>query len=263
MNQPLRTRSEIDRMRLGATLLYRTFRELSDYIAPGRSTAEIERFVDRALRRHGAGSALLGYRGFPAHACVSVNEVAAHGLPDRTMLSKGDLLSVDVAADLHGWKSDATWTFGVVPTPAEGLRLIEAAWRCTRAGVGAARAGARVGDVGAAIEAEAAALGCAIIDTFAGHAIGQELHEEPLVPHSGTAGVGAVIEAGMVLNIEPIVTFGRPEVEKSKDNWSYHTVDGSATAQYELTVAILEVERRVLTLGGIAPEQMGESPPFY
>lgn len=263
MKPPLKSLAEIDRMRLGAALLYRTFRELSDYIAPGRSTAEIDRFVDRALRRNGGESALMGYRGFPAHACVSVNDVAAHGLPDRTMLSKGDLLSVDVAADLHGWKSDATWTFGVLPTPPERLRVIEAAWRCTRAGLIAARAGARVGDVGAAIEAEAAAQGCSIIDTFAGHAIGTELHEEPLVPHTGTAGAGAVLEAGMVLNIEPIITFGSPEVEKSKDNWSYRTVDGSLTAQYELTVAVLEDERRVLTLGGIAPEQMGDSPPFY
>lgn len=259
----LKSTLEIDRMRLGATLLYRTFRELSDYIAPGRFTAEIDRFVDLALRRNGAHSALSGYRGFPAHACVSVNDVAAHGLPDRTMLSKGDIVSVDIAADLAGWKSDATWSFGVLPTPPEGRRLIEAAWRCTKAGLTAARAGARVGDVGAAIEAEAARLGCAVIDSFAGHAIGRELHEDPLIPHTGSPGVGSVLEAGMVINIEPIVTFGAPTVTKGKDGWSYRTVDGAPAAQYELTLAVLEDERRVLTLGGIGPEQMGEGPPFY
>jgi methionyl aminopeptidase len=259
----LKTAVEIDRMRLGATLLYRAFRELSDYIAPGRSTAEIDRFLDRALRRNGAQNALFGYRGFPAHACVSVNDVAAHGLPDRTMLSKGDIVSVDIAADLGGWKSDATWSFGVLPTPPEGHRLLEAAWRCTKAGLLAARAGARVGDVGAAIEAEAAKLGCAVIDNFAGHAIGRELHEDPLIPHTGSTGAGTVLEAGMVLNIEPIVTFGNPGVNKSSDGWSYRTADGAPTAQYELTLAILNDERRVLTLGGIAPDQMGEGPPFY
>lgn len=259
----LKSAVEIDRMRLGASLLYRTFRELSDYIAPGRSTAELDRFVDRGLRRNGAHSALQGYRGFPAHACVSVNEVAAHGLPDRTMLSRGDIVSVDVAADLNGWKSDATWSFGVVPTPPEGRRLLEAAWRCTKAGLLAARAGARVGDVGAAIEAQAAKEGCSVIDNFAGHAIGRELHEDPLVPHTGAFGTGCVIEAGMVLNIEPIVTFGTPSVTKGKDGWSYRTNDGAPAAQYELTLALLEEERRVLTLGGIVPEQMGDGPPFY
>lgn len=259
----LKSGAEIERMRLAATAVFRIFRELTDYIAPGRSTAEIERFVNRALNRSGATSALLGYRGFPAVACVSVNGIAAHGLPDRTMLSRGDLLSVDVATELEGWKSDATWTYGVIPTGAEGRRLIDAAWACTRSGLLAVRPGGRIGDIGAAIGATAEQWGCAVIDSFAGHALGRELHEEPLVPHTGVAGTGSVVEAGMVLNVEPIVTFGEPFVEKCGDGWSYRTVDGAPTAQFELTVAVLSEECRVLTLGGVDPQRLGETPPFY
>ncbi|MFW6214979.1 MAG: type I methionyl aminopeptidase [Alkalispirochaetaceae bacterium] len=259
----LKSGAEIERMRLGAVAIYRIFRELSDYLAPGRSTAEVERFIDRALNRSPSTSALFGYRGFPAVACVSVNAVAAHGLPDRTMLCSGDMLSVDIATELEGWKSDATWTYGLIPTGERERTLIEAAWACTRSGLIAARAGGRVGDIGEAIMAVAEARGCSVIDTFAGHALGRELHEEPLVPHTGRAGTGELIEAGMVLNVEPIVTFGVPEVEKGGDGWSYRTIDGEATAQFELTVAVLEGESRVLTLGGIPPAQLGELPPFY
>ena len=192
-----------------------------------------------------------------------MNEVAAHGVPGRTALRPGDLVSVDVVADMGGWKSDAGWTFGVLPTPPERLRLIEAAWRCTRAGVLAVRPGGRVGDIGAAICGEATSLGCSVVELFAGHAIGREIHEEPLVPHTGQVGTGRALEAGMVLNIEPVVTFGSPEVDAMGDGWGYRTRDRSPTAQYELTVAVGEEGSRLLNIGGRDPAELPELPPFY
>lgn len=263
MGVSLKSGAEIERMRLGAMRLFKVFEELGGYIASGRSTAEIAHQADRALRKAGGENAMLGYRGFPAGACLSVNDVATHGLPTRQILRAGDLVTVDLAVDLSGWKSDSGWTFAVVPAGAQARRLIDAAWSVTVAGVRAVRSGGRLGDVGGAIGEEAKRRGCAVIERFAGHGIGREIHEEPLVPHTGRRGTGETIREGIVLNIEPIVTFGSGEAIPGGDEWSFRTADSAPTAQYELTVAVTPSGVKVLTLGGITPEELPSVPPFY
>jgi methionyl aminopeptidase len=258
----LRNSLEIERMRLAAEALERVLAELAQVVRSGTTTADIENVVTLALKRHGLEPVLDGYRGYPAVVCTSVNNVAAHGLPGTQELRAGDLVTVDISADRDGWKADAAWTYGVPPLPASQRRLRRAAWRCTLAGARAARSGARLGDIGAAIEVEARRLGCEVVREFTGHGIGKELHEPPVVPHAGSAGGGLVLPVGAVVNIEPVVSLGTGRVTQLDDGWSFVTADGSLTAQYEVTVAVREQGPEILTLGRLGGGWDLAEPPY-
>lgn len=258
----LRTTIEIERLRLAAEAIERVLAELALIVKPGTSTDDIEHVAVLALKRHGLEGVLDGYRGYPSAICTSVNNVAAHGLPGMHVLGPGDLVSVDISADLSGWKADAAWTYGVGPLKAAQRRLMRAAWRSTIAGARAAVPGGHLGDVGAAIEAEAARHGCSVVREFTGHGIGRELHEPPVVPHHGKAGTGPEIVPGMVFNIEPVLTLGHGTVTQLEDGWSFVTADGAVSAQYEVTVAVRVDRVDLLTLGRLAGEIRDGYPPY-
>lgn len=246
---PLKTRLEIERMRLAAEGLERVIADIGSVIKPGLTTMDLEHVALLSLKRNGLDQALKGYQGFPNATCISVNNVAAHGIPGSYTLSEGDIFSFDISATRDGWFADAAWTFGVGRISNAARRLIRTAWRSMLAGAAAARAGRRMGDIGAAIVATAGAGGCRVVESCTGHGIGRELHEPPTVPHTGTQDGGVPIVPGMVLNIEPILTLGSGSVRRLDDGWSYVTADGELAAQFEVTVAIGADSTRILTLG--------------
>ncbi len=259
---PLKTRLEVERLRQSAEALERVLADLATVIRPGIQTSDLEQVARLSLMRHRLEAVLEGYEGFPHVICTSVNNVAAHGLPSGYALRSGDLVTIDVGAERSGWKADAAWTYGVGRIGADQRRLLRAAWRATLAGAAAARAGCRLGDIGAAIVREATRAGCAVVPQFAGHGIGTELHDPPSVPHVAAPGSGEPVVPGMVLNIEPVLTLGSGEVVKLDDGWSYVTVDGALAAQFEVTVAVRSDRTDILTLGRHLPLANPSVPPY-
>ena len=259
---PLKMRPEIERLRKAAAALELVLYDLCAFVQPGVTTADLERAATRELVRRGLTPAMPGFEGYPHAICTSVNNVAVHGLPGDYTLRRGDLVTVDVAADRDGWKADAAWTYAAGPLGAERRRLRRAAWRATFAAAAAARAGARMGDIGAACSREAARHGCAVIAEFTGHGIGRRLHEPPTIVHVAEAGSGEPIVPGMVLNVEPVLTLGAPAVLRLDDGWSYVTADGAASAQFELTVVVRGDRTEILTLDRFAGEPALRMPPY-
>ncbi len=259
---PLKTRLETERLRLAAEALERVLADLATVIRPGVTTGDLDQVARLALSRHGLEGVLEGYDGFPAAICASVNNVAAHGIPGARELAEGDVITVDVSAHRAGALADAAWTYGVGRIGTEQRRLLRAAWRSTLAGAAAARAGARLGDVGAAIVREARRSGCSVVREFTGHGLGEKLHEPPVVPHVSEEGSGEPIVPGMVLNIEPVLTLGDGTVTRLDDGFSYVTADGTLAAQFEVTVAVRSDRTDVLTLGRHRATLSGSGPPY-
>jgi methionyl aminopeptidase len=217
-------------------------------IAPGVTTAEIDAWVREDTERRGGTPSQLGYQGFPAAVCTSRNEVVCHGIPRRgERLREGDIVNVDVTTKLDGFHGDTSATFFVGEPSAEARRLVAVARACRDAGVAVVRQGARLGDVGAAIEELARREGCSVVRAFGGHGIGRVMHAEPHVPHFGRRGTGARLYAGMAFTIEPMINLGGAEVRVLDDGWTVVTADGSLSAQFEHTVLVMEDGYEVLT----------------
>jgi methionyl aminopeptidase len=258
----LKTGPEIERLRAAAVSLERVLADLDTIMKPGVSTLDVDNVAELSLKRHGLEGVLAGYRGYPSVTCTSVNNVAAHGLPGDYALRPGDIVTVDISADRGGWKADAAWTYAVGPQKPENRRLLRTAWQCTMAGALAAVPGARLGDVGQAIEEIASRNGCTVVREFTGHGIGMDLHEQPVVPHHGTAGTGMELEPGLVFNVEPVVTLGSGETTRLDDGWSYVTADGTLAAQYEVTVAVRERGPAIITLARLGDTVSANAPPY-
>lgn len=258
----LKTAVEMQRIRRVSRVLEELFRELRAKIVPGVTTENLSAYCERCILAKKALPALKGYKGFPAAICASVNQTAVHGVPNATPLATGDIITVDITISIDGWHSDSAWTYIVGHTGEEKRRLVKAAWKATVSGILAARAGGRLGDIGAAIEHTAKRFGCSILEDFAGHGIGRMLHEDPIIVHTGTRGVGQPIVPGMVFTIEPILCLGRPEVLTLEDGWTIITRDGSPAAQFEHTIAIFRDRTEIMTytldnIHGI------DLPPFF
>jgi methionyl aminopeptidase len=258
---PLKTSLEIAKIRRTCRLIESVFIELRDYVRAGVTTQELNRQSAELLHAGGAGIALKGYRGFPAAICTSVNNVAAHGVPGPFPLQNQDIISVDISAEIEGWHGDGAWTYVVGDSRPDTRLIVRTAWQATLAGVRAARAGGRLGDVGAAVHEVAARAGCSVLDNFVGHGIGKGMHEEPMVLNFGTEGTGRPIVPGMVVTIEPILCLGKPEVNVLADGWSIVTSDGSLCAQFEHTIAVFGDRTEVLTLS--APRSLREEGPIF
>jgi len=261
-NITLKTSLDIHRMRRSSRLIERIFRSIKEMLRPGITTREIDDFCARLFFENKAVSSQKGYRGFPASICTSVNQVAVHDIPNEIPLRDNDILTVDITINIDGWHSDSAWTYIVGRPDAERLHLLKAAWKTTLAGILAARAGNRLGDVGAAIERAAKRMGCSVLDDFAGHGIGSAFHEDPIVANSGTKGTGQPIIPGMVFTVEPIVCLGKPHVSVLPDGWTAVTDDGSLTAQFEHTVAIFRDRTEILTLSDELRNNL-DLPPFF
>ncbi len=228
------------------------FSEIEEAIVPGVATADLDRFVDDFVRAHeGAVPAFKGLYGFPGSACISVNSEIVHGIPGPRQLRDGDLVTIDVGVRRDGWCADSAFTYPVGAVSDEAARLLEVTRAALDAAVAAARAGARTGDVGAAVEAVVAGKGMEIARDLVGHGIGREVHEEPQVPNQGRPGRGPLLRAGATLAIEPMVALGSGRIRTLEDGWTTATADGSLSAHFEHTVAVTSGGPRILTGGAI------------
>lgn len=246
---PLKTPDEIDAIGRAGEIIGRLFEVLPEHIRPGTTTAAIDRFVEDYIRSHkGAVPAFKGLYGFPASACISVNEEVVHGIPTaRRVLEEGDLVSVDVGVKLDGWYADAARTFGVAEIDDDGRRLLEVTEQALHDGIAQAVPGNRLGDIGHAIQTTAETAGYGVVRDLVGHGVGRAPHEEPQVPNWGRPGRGLRLTPGLVLAIEPMINEGTPEVRTLADRWTVVTLDRKRSAHFEHTVAICETGPRILT----------------
>ena len=245
----LKSEREIERMRASGKVVAEVLQALGAEIRPGVATAELDRLAESIIRAHGgARPAFKGYGGFPASICASVNEEVVHGIPSKSRtLEAGDIVGIDVGVLMDGYHADAARTFAVGPVTEETRRLLAVTQSALEAGIDAARPGARLGDVSAAIQSVAEAAGFSIVRDLVGHGIGQHLHEDPQVPNFGVEGRGLELEPGLVIAIEPMVNVGGSEVRTLEDAWTIVTIDGSLSAHFEHTVAITENGPDILT----------------
>ena len=245
----LKTSAEVEAIRASCRLAVGVLAAVRENLQPGITTRELDRIAAERIQAGGAEPAVAP--GFPGSICLSVNAVAAHGVPSDYRLRAGDTVIVDVALCLQGWCGDAAATFVAGEPDPSTARLIEYALEACRAGTAAARAGAHLGDIGAAVERAAAAGDYSILAELVGHGLGRELHEEPEVPHTGLPGQGLRIAPGLVLTIEPALCRGTGEVAASGDGWSFVTSDGARVAQFEHTVAVFRDRTELLTAGSL------------
>ena len=219
-----------------------------EVIRPGISTKEVDRQIHRYITKCGAVPSFLGYGGFPAAACISINHEVIHGIPSaKRIIREGDIVSVDVGARFRGYNGDSARTFPVGKVSDEALRLISVTKQSFYEAMKHARAGNRVGDIGCAVENFVISNGFSVVRDYVGHGVGQELHEEPEIPNFGRAGHGARLYPGMTLAIEPMVNVGTHNVKVLKDRWTVVTLDGKLSAHYEHTVQITDAEPVLLT----------------
>ena len=217
-------------------------------LRPGITTAAIDGLVRRDTKRRFGTPSQLGYDGFPAAVCTSVNDVVCHGIPRRdVVLRDGDIVNVDVTTCLKGWHGDTSATFFVGTPSPEARHVVEVARRCRAAGIAAVRPGAHLGDVGFAILELATREGCSVVSEYGGHGIGRAMHLPPHVSHAAEAGSGPVLVPGMAFTIEPMINLGGPDVKLRPDGWTVVTADGSLSAQFEHTVLVTDDGVEILT----------------
>lgn len=242
------TEIECERMRAAGQVAAETLAWVGSQLRVGMSTAEIDRLVRDDTRRRGATPSQLGYRGFPASVCTSKNQVVCHGIPnEHDVLEWGDIVNVDVTSCFQGYHGDTSRTFCLGEPAPLVQQLVLVTERCLEAGISVVRAGARLGDVGAAIEEVARAAGLSVVREYGGHGIGRSTHLPPHVAHYGRKGSGLRLKAGMAFTIEPMINLGAPEVMLLDDGWTVVTADGHPSAQFEHTVLVTSTGAEVLT----------------
>jgi len=243
----IKNEEQLAGMRISGRLAAEVLREVCDAVAPGVTTAELDAVAARAIRARGAESAFLNYRGYPGTICVSVNEEVIHGIPGNRVIALGDVVSVDVGVRYNGFCGDNAETVMVGVADPGVIGLVETTRRALDRGIAAVAPGRRLSDVSHAVEREARAGGCGVVEEFVGHGIGTELHEDPQVPNFGRAGHGPVLQAGMVFCIEPMFTRGGRKVRVLPDGWTVVTGDGAPAAHCENMVAVVPGGAEVLT----------------
>jgi methionyl aminopeptidase len=245
----LKSADELERLRAAGAVVHAVLQELAVAARPGVTTLELDQLAASRTRARGAEPAFLGYHGYPASLCISVNEEVVHGIPSaRRALREGDLVGLDYGVVLDGFYGDSAITVAVGQVDEESRRLIEVTRGALDCAIAEARPDRRVGDIGAAVQAFVEARGFAVVRDFVGHGIGRRLHEPPQVPNFGAAGTGPRLRAGMVLALEPMVNAGGCAVELLEDGWTAVTQDGRRSAHFEHTVAVTENGPEILTL---------------
>ena len=222
---------------------------LEDFIKPGMSTMDIDRYVEETIRKNKMIPSFKGYGGFPGSACVSINEEVVHGIPDKhRIIQEGDIVSVDVGSTYKGYVSDAARTYAIGKVKPEAQRLIDVTRESFFEGIKFARAGNRLSDISHAVQVHAEGAGFSVIRDFVGHGVGRDMHEDPQIPNYGKPGKGPRLVSGMVFAIEPMICQGGYEVETLLNDWTVVTADGKLAAHYENTVVINDGEPELLTL---------------
>ena len=240
--------AEIEGIRASCQIVYQVQRAIESALEPGITTLELDAIAARTIRDHGAVAAFKGYRGFPSSICTSVNAEAVHGLPGKTRLRQGDIISVDVGVLLEGYYGDGAFTLGIEPIDPPVQSLISTTRTCLHIGIEQARTGHRVSDISHAIQEHAEGNGFSVIREFGGHGIGHSLHEDPSILNHGPPGKGPRLHAGFVLAIEPILTWGSPQLVTASDGWTAATRSGTPAAHFEHTIAVTGSAPDILTL---------------
>lgn len=244
----IKSPKEIEAMRVVGRMAAETLLLVGEKLRPGMTTEEINTLVHEDTVRRGARPAPLNYRGFPKSVCTSINDVVCHGIPGPQALKNGDIINVDITSFYGGFYGDTSATFYIGTPSPEARKVVEASRRALELGIAEVKEGARLGDIGAAIQEYVESLGCSVVRDFVGHGIGRKFHEDPQVKHYGKRGTGERLKAGMVFTIEPMVNLGRFEVDIDKDDkWTVTTRDGMLSAQFEHTVVVTKTGCEVLT----------------
>ncbi len=244
----VKSEKEIDLLREPCKIVRDTLEFVGSKIQAGMSTREVDELVERYIRASGANPSCLGYGGFPASACISVNDMVVHGIPDERILKDGDIVSVDVVADKKGYHGDACRTFCIGAVTPEVRKLVKVTEECFFKAIEGLRAGSALYDIGYAVQQHAESHGYGVIRSYTGHGIGREMHEDPSVPNYGKKGTGLRLRAGTVLCIEPMIAMGDWRVRLLSDGWGAVTMDGKPAAHYENTIVIREDGVEILTL---------------
>ena len=244
----IKNRREIDLMRKAGAIAAEALARGGEAVKPGVSTKHINDLIEKFIRSKNAYPSFLHYNGFPATACISINDEVIHGIPsDTRIIQDGDIVSIDVGVLLNGYHGDNANTFPAGNVSEEALKLIEVTRQSFWEGMKYATAGNRLGDIGHAVSAHAVKNGCSVVYEYVGHGVGTQLHEDPNVPNYGMNGKGRRLEENMTIAVEPMINLGVPDVESLSDGWTVVTKDGKLSAHYENTIAITKDEPLILT----------------
>ncbi len=255
----LKTDEEVELMRESNRLLGMAYGEVAKAIAPGVTTAQLDKLAHDFICDHGGIPSCLGYEGYPATLCTSVNEQVVHGIPsDKVVLKEGDIISIDGCVCLNGFHADSAYTFPVGEIAPETMRLLRTTKECLYLGIEQAVTGRRLGDLSYAIQHHAESNGYSVIREFVGHGIGREMHEDPEVCNYGRRGNGIVLKSGMTLAIEPMIALGRRNILLEDDGWTARTIDRKPAAHYELSVCVRNGKADILSTFDYIREALGE-----
>lgn len=244
----LKSSEEVAIMRRAGRVVAAVLERLREEVKPGIRTRQLDSVAANELKKHGAKASFKGYRGFPANLCVSVNDEIVHGIPGERRLSEGDIVSLDFGAMVDGFHGDSAMTVGVGRISSKAQELLATTEAALMGGIRAARCGAHLGDVSAAIQEYVETRGFSVIREYSGHGVGRDLHEDPLVPNFGFRGEGPVLQEGMTIALEPMVATGHYRTRLGENQWTVLTDDGSLSAHFEHTIAVSDDGAEILTL---------------
>jgi methionyl aminopeptidase len=243
-----KTPREIEIMRMAGRIVALTHQELKKHIAPGITTKQLDTIAEDFIRKHDAIPSFKGYNGFRGSICASVNNELVHGIPGDRVLKDGDIISIDIGAKYNGYHGDSAWTYAVGEIDEETARLLDVTEESLYQGLKEAKPGERLSNISHAIQKHVEANGFSVVREYVGHGVGQDLHEDPDIPHFGPPNKGPRLKPGMVLAIEPMVNAGTRYVKSLSDNWTVVTVDGKMCAHFEHTIAITDTGYEILTI---------------
>lgn len=243
----IKDQNEIEKMRKAGRIVALVHQKMSEVIKPGITTIELDQIAEKMIRDYGAIPSFKNYSGFPNSICISINEVVVHGIPSNRVLKDGDIVSIDVGANLDGFHGDSAWTYAVGKISEEAKRLIEIAERALYEGLEAVKPGRRLSDISYSIGSFLVNNGYSTPIEFTGHGIGHNLHEDPDIPNYGLKGRGPILKKGMALAIEPMVHIGKRDIQILDDGWTAITKDHSLAAHYEHTIVVVDDGYEILT----------------
>ncbi len=244
----LKNRSELELMRIAGRISAQALQVGGEAVKPGVTTAQIDKAIHRFITSQNASPSFLGYGGFPASACISINDEVIHGIPGSRVVQEGDIVSIDVGASYQGFHGDNAATFGAGKISPEAQALLDATRESLNRGIAAATSGNRIGDISHAVQSYVEQFGYSVVREYVGHGIGKKMHESPEVPNYGSPGRGTRLVAGMTLAIEPMINISAPQVKVLPDGWTVLTKDGSLSAHFEHTVLITDNGPVILTM---------------
>ena len=242
-----KTPREIEIMREAGRIVALTHQELKQHITPGITTKELDRIAEKTIQKYGATPSFKGYNGFPGSICASVNEELVHGIPGKRKLKEGDIISIDIGAKYNGYHGDSAWTYPVGNISESVQKLLDVTEKSLYLGLEQVKPGERLSNISHAVQTHAEENGFSIVREYVGHGIGQDLHEDPQIPHYGPPNRGPRLKPGMVICVEPMVNQGRRYVKTLSDDWTVVTVDGKWCAHFEHTIALTEAGYEILT----------------